>query len=76
VVCLGATAAQSVFGRLVRLGENRGTFQKTEWAPATFITIHPSAIFRHPDPAEREAEYRRFVDDLKLVRRKLRDLNG
>jgi uracil-DNA glycosylase len=75
LVCLGATAAQSVFGRTVRLGEQRGTFQKTEWAIDTFITIHPSAIFRHPEPAQREAEYQRFVDDLKLVRRKMRDIN-
>jgi uracil-DNA glycosylase family protein len=74
LVCLGATAAQSVFGRIVQIGQQRGTFQKTEWAPETFITIHPSAIFRHSEPEQREAEYRRFVSDLTLIRRKLHDL--
>src|SRR5687768_7713472 len=42
LVCLGATAAQSIFGRTVRLGELRGIFSKTDWAPETFVTIHPS----------------------------------
>ena len=71
LVCLGATAAQSVFGKVVRINETRGKFMRTEWEPATYVTIHPSSILRHPDRVQQEAEYRQFVDDLKQIRRKL-----
>ena len=45
----------------------------TPWAPATFVTIHPSSIFRHRERVQQEAEYRQFVEDLTLVRRKLHE---
>jgi uracil-DNA glycosylase len=73
LVCLGATAAQSVFGKVVRINETRGQFMNTPWAPATFVTIHPSSIFRHRERVQQEAEYRQFVEDLTLVRRKLHE---
>jgi uracil-DNA glycosylase len=73
LVCLGATAAQSVFGKVVRINETRGQFMNTPWAPATFVTIHPSSIFRHRERVQQEAEYRQFVKDLTLVRRKLHE---
>jgi DNA polymerase len=71
VVCLGATAAQSMFGKVIRLNESRGRFLDTPWAPVVMVTVHPSAILRHPDRAQQDAEYRRFVHELVLVRRKL-----
>lgn len=71
VVCLGATAAQSMFGKVVRLNETRGKFLDTPWAPVVMITVHPSAILRHPDQAQQEADYRQFVQELTQVRRKL-----
>jgi DNA polymerase len=71
VVCLGATAAQSMFGRVVRLNETRGKFLDTPWAPVVMATVHPSAILRHPERTQQEAEYRQFVQELALVRRKL-----
>jgi DNA polymerase len=71
VVCLGATAAQSMFGKVVRLNETRGKFLGTPWAPAVMVTVHPSAILRHPDRIQQEAEYRQLVQELILVRRKL-----
>jgi hypothetical protein len=43
----------------------------TPWAPATYVTIHPSSIFRHRERIQQEAEYRQFVEDLKQIRRKL-----
>jgi uracil-DNA glycosylase len=73
LVCLGATAAQSVFGKVVRINETRGQFMNTPWAPATFVTIHPSSIFRHRERVQQEAEYRQFVKDLTLVRRRLHE---
>ena len=68
VVCLGVTAAQSVFGKTVRLNELRGRPWDTPIASNVFVTVHPSAILRHPEAAQREEEYRRFVEDLRQVK--------
>ena len=72
VVCLGVTAAQSVFGKAVRLNDMRSRPWSTLLAATTFVTVHPSAILRHPDKEEREREYRRFVEDLRRIREHLR----
>jgi DNA polymerase len=72
VVCLGVTAVQSVFGKAVRLNEMRGRVWSTPLAATVFVTVHPSAVLRHPDPAEREREYRRFVEDLRTIQLHLR----
>jgi DNA polymerase len=71
LVCLGATAALSVLGKVLRINEARGQFMNTPWAAATYVTIHPSSIFRHRERVQQEAEYRHFVEDLKHIRRKL-----
>ena len=71
VVCLGATAAQSVLSRIVPVTKERGKFLERDAGPAVFVTIHPSAIYRLRGESERREEYRRFVDDLKSVRRRL-----
>lgn len=68
IVCLGVTAAQSVFGKIVRLNELRGKPWNTVMAPNVFVTVHPSAILRHPEPVQRDEEYRRFVDDLRRIK--------
>jgi uracil-DNA glycosylase len=67
IVCLGVTAAQSVFGKAVRLNELRGKPWDTDIAPNVFVTVHPSAILRHPAAAQRDEEYRRFVEDLRRI---------
>lgn len=74
LVCLGATAAQSILGRAVPIGQARGKFFDGQPGAAVFITIHPSAIFRQREKSEREEEYRRFVADMRLVERKLRGM--
>ena len=71
VVCLGLTAAQSVLGRPIRLGDERGKFLSGATGPETFVTIHPSSILRHPEREQQKQEYARFVRDLKLVQQKL-----
>ncbi len=68
IVCLGATAAQSVLGADFRLTKERGKFVRHPWAPHVTATIHPSAILRAPDPGQRQEEFRKFVADLKKVR--------
>jgi len=67
LVCLGATAAQSVFGPAYRVTKERGQFVHHEWAEQATSTVHPSAILRAPDD-QRQIEYQRFVEDLKKIR--------
>ena len=71
VVCLGVTAAQSVFGKAVRLNELRGRPVSTPLA-TVFVTVHPSAILRNPDALKRRREYERFVEDLRSIRTHLK----
>jgi uracil-DNA glycosylase family protein len=68
IVCLGATAAQSVLGPEFRLTKQRGQFVEHAWAPHVTATIHPSAILRAPDSEQRHEDFRKFIADLKKVR--------
>jgi uracil-DNA glycosylase len=65
IVCLGATAAQTLSGSAFRVTEKRGVPLENQWAPFVVATIHPCAILRMPDSNARDAEYLRFVDDLR-----------
>lgn len=67
LVCLGATAAQSVFGNAYRVTRERGKFVEHAWAGHATSTIHPSAILRAPDE-QRQIEYQRFLEDLVKIR--------
>ena len=71
IVCLGATAAQTMFGPQFRLTQHRGEWIPQDWAPKAIATIHPSAILRAPDPERRSQMYADFVADLKSARQKL-----
>jgi DNA polymerase len=66
LVLLGATAAQSLLGREVRVTRDRGRYPADKLAPLVVVTIHPSSILRG-QPGEREAALAGLVDDLKLV---------
>ncbi|MBV8845886.1 MAG: UdgX family uracil-DNA binding protein [Bryobacterales bacterium] len=74
VVCLGATAAQSLMGRKFRLTQHRGEFFDHPWGPRVSATIHPSAVLRAPDSEERHREFQHFVEDLRGVRDVLKTL--
>src|SRR5437588_6710363 len=67
LVCLGATAAQALLGKQFRVTQHRGEFIESPLAPRVLATVHPSSILRAPDDETRQAEKRRFVDDLKKV---------
>jgi DNA polymerase len=71
VVCLGATAAQSLLGRDFRVTRHRGELLDSDLAEHVTATIHPSAILRRPDEKSRHAELAAFVDDLRVVARVL-----
>lgn len=68
IACLGVTAAQSVFGKAVRLNERRGRPWNTPLASNVFVTIHPSALLRVPEEEQRHEEYRRFAEDLQGIK--------
>ncbi|MBV9771749.1 MAG: UdgX family uracil-DNA binding protein, partial [Bryobacterales bacterium] len=74
IVCLGATAAQTVFGATYRVTKERGQFVANSFGPHVTSTVHPSAILRAPDEQQRHNEYQQFVDDLKKVQHLLKDL--
>lgn len=69
IVCLGATAAQTLFGRDFRVTLHRGEFLKSPLAPFVMATVHPSSILRAPDEETRREEMNRFVADLKKISR-------
>jgi DNA polymerase len=67
LVCLGATAAQSLLGKQFRVTRERGHWVESDLAEHVTATIHPSAILRQRDDESRHAEMAAFVEDLKLV---------
>ena len=69
VVALGATAARSVMGRAVTIGKLRGEALTLEDGTRAVITIHPSALLRMQEEAEKRAAYAAFVKDLKVAAR-------
>jgi uracil-DNA glycosylase family protein len=66
VVCLGATAAQALFGRTARVGRLRGQELELEGAIPAVVTLHPSAVLRADD--RREARRAELLEDLKRAR--------
>jgi DNA polymerase len=67
LVCLGATAAQALLGRDVRVTRDRGRPLESALAPVALATVHPSSILRAPDDESRRRERALFVDDLKVA---------
>jgi uracil-DNA glycosylase family protein len=67
IVALGATAAQTLFGRAFRVTRDRGRMVPSPFAPYTLATVHPAALLRAPDEQTRDGEIRRFVEDLRKV---------
>jgi DNA polymerase len=70
VVAMGATAAQSVFGRTTPINKNRGKVIALDDGTHVVVTVHPSYLLRIlslPDEDAKEREYRRFVDDLRIA---------
>ncbi|OBH34024.1 uracil-DNA glycosylase [Mycobacterium intracellulare] len=75
IVCLGATAAQSLLGTTFRVSEQRGRELKLPSSvdiarapePIVVATVHPSSVLR--DRSDRRDEvYQSFVDDLRTAR--------
>jgi uracil-DNA glycosylase family protein len=67
LVCLGSTAAQTIFGPQFRVTKQRGEVMKSAFADRTVATVHPSSLLRAPDEETRAREYAKFVDDLRVA---------
>lgn len=68
IVALGATAAQSLFGKAMPVGKNRGQLLDAGIGAQVLITVHPSYLLRLPDDEAKTLEFAKFVEDLKLSR--------
>ena len=73
-VALGATAARSLFGKVVTITSMRGRAHvlPDENGGEAWVTVHPSFLLRVRD--DKEAEYARFVDDLARIGERARAL--
>ena len=68
-VALGATAARSLFGKVMTISRERGRALALPGdGGEAWITVHPSYLLRLPDEAARTSEFARFVEDLKLAK--------
>jgi len=72
VVAMGATAAQSVLGKITPINRNRGRVIDLDHGMKALVTVHPSYLLRLPDADLKAREYGRFVDDLKIAAALLR----
>jgi len=68
LVCLGATAAKAVLGPDFRLMRERGRIIESPLGPRAVATIHPSAVLRITDPAQRAQALAGLVSDLRVAR--------
>ena len=72
VVAMGATAAQSVFGKITPINKNRGRLIDLDDGIKALVTVHPSYLLRLPDADARAREYARVAGDLKIAARLFR----
>jgi uracil-DNA glycosylase len=74
IVLMGATAAHALLGKDFRVTQHRGEFieAQTPYQHEVTATVHPSSILRVPDEETRHQEMEKFVEDLRLVARRLK----
>jgi DNA polymerase len=73
IVALGATAARSIFRRVVTITRMRGKAHQLADGTPAFVTIHPSFLLRIQDHGDKEREYRNFVADLRRAAKLIAD---
>ncbi|HEX4794286.1 MAG TPA: UdgX family uracil-DNA binding protein [Humisphaera sp.] len=72
IVCLGATAAQSLLGPSFRITKSRGKpISDSTWASTVIATVHPSSILRMPDHEMREKARADLASDLRVAAKQL-----
>jgi uracil-DNA glycosylase family 4 len=71
LVCLGATAARAVLGKITKVSEHRGELLESDLSSRIVVTVHPASILRIEDSRMRQLAMRQFVDDLRTARQGL-----
>jgi DNA polymerase len=71
-VALGATAARSLFGKVMTIGRSRGSPLELPDGGEAWITVHPSYLLRIEDKAAADEEYARFVEELSMIGSRLK----
>jgi uracil-DNA glycosylase len=67
LLCLGATSAKTLLGKDFSVSRRRGEWVDSDLAPQVMATIHPSAILRLRDSAERKAAVESYVEDFRSI---------
>jgi DNA polymerase len=75
-VALGATAARSLIGKTVTIGKVRGEPLTLADGSECWVTVHPSALLRMPDPEARREGRALFLRDLKRIKARAAELAG
>jgi uracil-DNA glycosylase family protein len=75
IVCLGATAAQTLLGPSFRVTRQRGQLVADSKGRRVVTTVHPSSILRAPDAESRRVAMDEFVRDLRSVAHAVRELD-
>jgi probable DNA metabolism protein len=74
-VALGATAARSLFGKVMTIGRVRGApMALPDDGGEAWVTVHPSFLLRLPDAEAKRKEYARFVEDLARIGERAKEL--
>jgi probable DNA metabolism protein len=66
-VALGATAARSLIGKTVTIGKVRGSPIELPDGSECWVTTHPSALLRMPEPERRHEARELFVKEMKQI---------
>src|SRR5262249_14100717 len=67
VVAMGATAVQSVFGKIMPVNKNRGRLIELDQRRKALVTVHPSYLLRLHEQDAKAANDDLFVEDLKIA---------
>jgi uracil-DNA glycosylase len=66
-VALGATAARSLIGKTVTISKVRGSPIQLDDGLECWVTTHPSALLRMPEPERRREARDLFVEEMKRI---------
>lgn len=74
ILALGATAAQSLCGRVVRVTQERGQWLASAFAPGVRVRVtwHPAAILRARGEEERSEKRTQLLEDVREAWRRVR----
>lgn len=68
ILCLGVTASTAVYGKLLKVQEERGApYTESGFAPNLLVSWHPSAILRSSSEAEKQERFQNLVSDLQMA---------